>query len=146
MGFRDVAIGKGADALASLLGHAVRHQGPGRIDQYDVAHAQNHKDALDHAERVLEKHRETVAPVVEPDGRYHVPPRLFDEIEGHEPVKRILRRALEAEKPVHMLLVGPPGCGKNQLLQAALCHRPDDLHVRPVHLPARPSGNAAAAD
>lgn len=117
MGFRDVAIGKGADSLVQLLGHAVRHQGPGRVDQHDVDRAK-HEEALSHAERVLAKHRKTVAAESAADGRPRLPPRLFDQVEGHDSIKGLLRNALESEKPVHVLLVGPPASGKTQLLQA----------------------------
>jgi Holliday junction DNA helicase RuvB len=116
VGFKEQAIATGASALTQLLGHAVRHQGPGRVDQDDVDRAQ-HEEALSHAERVLEKHRATAAAAAPDDGRIRIPPRFFGQIEGHEPVKRLLTRALEAEKPVHVLIVGPPGCGKTQLLQ-----------------------------
>jgi Holliday junction DNA helicase RuvB len=52
-------------------------------------------------------------------------PSSFFGIIGHEPVKQMLSMALEAESPVHILLVGPPGCAKTLFLQA-LMHRLKD--------------------
>jgi holliday junction DNA helicase RuvB len=120
MGFRDEVISNGVTSISQLLGHAVRTQGPGRVDQHDVDRAR-HEEALSHADQVLERHRQQVAaetPAEKLRAADRIPRDLFEPVEGHEPIKRILRRALEAEKPVHVLLVGPPGSGKTQLLQA----------------------------
>lgn len=117
---RDHLIGQGIASVTQLLGHAVRYQGPGRVDRHDVDRAR-HEEALSHAERVLEKHRQLQQEhMAEPadDGRIRIPPRLFDDVEGHARVKQLLRAALETEKPVHVLLVGLPGSGKTQFLQA----------------------------
>jgi Holliday junction DNA helicase RuvB len=45
-----------------------------------------------------------------------LPEDLFDVVEGMESAKRVLRLALEADRPVHVLLVGPPGSAKTVLL------------------------------
>jgi hypothetical protein len=45
-----------------------------------------------------------------------IPPDLFEAVEGHDLVKRVLRLALEATRPVHVLLVGPPASAKSLLL------------------------------
>lgn len=47
-----------------------------------------------------------------------ISPTLFDEIVGHQGQKRIILRALEAPKPVHVLMVGPPGTAKTEFLLA----------------------------
>jgi Holliday junction DNA helicase RuvB len=45
-----------------------------------------------------------------------LPADLFDVVEGLEGVKHKLRLALEADRPVHVLLVGPPASAKTVLL------------------------------
>jgi len=40
----------------------------------------------------------------------------FEEIIGHNDVKRILTKAIFSNKPVHVLLVGLPGCAKTMFL------------------------------
>jgi MoxR-like ATPase len=42
---------------------------------------------------------------------------IFNNIYGHQNIKQIMQMALEAEKPVHVLLTGEPGCGKTQFLE-----------------------------
>jgi Holliday junction DNA helicase RuvB len=42
--------------------------------------------------------------------------QLFSLVVGHDKVKTILRYALQAESPIHCLLVGPPGTAKTLLL------------------------------
>jgi MoxR-like ATPase len=43
---------------------------------------------------------------------------LFDEIEGYEDEKWMFKQALESQKPIHILLVGPPGLAKTRFLKA----------------------------
>jgi len=45
-----------------------------------------------------------------------VPDDLFADIIGHEDVKALLRAVLQAEKPVHVLLTGPPALAKSLFL------------------------------
>jgi len=45
-----------------------------------------------------------------------VPTDLFSVIVGFEDVKAVVRRSLEAERPVHVLLVGPPSTAKSLFL------------------------------
>lgn len=45
-----------------------------------------------------------------------VPSDLFNIIVGHENIKTIVRYAIEAEKPVHLLLQGPPASAKTLFL------------------------------
>ena len=41
---------------------------------------------------------------------------LFDDIIGHDEVKELLKACLLAEKPVHVLLAGPPALAKSLVL------------------------------
>ena len=41
---------------------------------------------------------------------------MFDDIVGYEDLKELLREELQAEKPIHVLLVGPPALAKSLFL------------------------------
>ena len=43
---------------------------------------------------------------------------LFDEIIGYEDVKDVFERAIKAERPVHLLLCGPPSSGKSLFMSS----------------------------
>ena len=45
-----------------------------------------------------------------------IPDDLFDFILGHEDIKRLLWRSIGSERPVHVLLVGPPASSKSMFL------------------------------
>jgi Holliday junction DNA helicase RuvB len=45
-----------------------------------------------------------------------LPDDLFEEIIGHDDIKELLRASLLAEKPVHVLLAGPPALAKTLFL------------------------------
>ena len=45
-----------------------------------------------------------------------LPADIFDDIIGHDDVKDLLRATLLAEKPVHVLLAGPPALAKSLFL------------------------------
>jgi Holliday junction DNA helicase RuvB len=42
---------------------------------------------------------------------------LFNEIYGMDDIKELFKRAVYSEKPIHLLLVGPPACAKSSFLQ-----------------------------
>ena len=73
--------------------------------------------------RLSEKGKQAVqgiSEVFEPDaieiGKLDLPEDLFTDIIGHDDVKDLLRAALCAQKPVHVLLVGPPALAKTLFL------------------------------
>ena len=45
-----------------------------------------------------------------------LPDNLFEDVIGHDEVKELLRASLMAEKPVHVLLAGPPALAKTLFL------------------------------
>ncbi|KKK83812.1 hypothetical protein LCGC14_2789610, partial [marine sediment metagenome] len=45
-----------------------------------------------------------------------IPNDLFDFILGHDPIKDLLWRSINSERPVHVLLVGPPATAKSMFL------------------------------
>lgn len=58
-----------------------------------------------------------VKTVEEPDTVLdEIPDDIFDTIVGHEDVKQLFVGSIEAAKPVHILLVGPPASGKTVFL------------------------------
>lgn len=62
---------------------------------------------------LLEAPPESPAPE---SGPLALPPDLFDVVVGHDILKDLFRRALLAEKPVHVLMVGPPSTAKSLFL------------------------------
>ena len=46
-----------------------------------------------------------------------IPDDLFEPIVGHEDVKELFNASIETEEPVHIILVGPPACGKTVFLE-----------------------------
>jgi Holliday junction DNA helicase RuvB len=61
--------------------------------------------------------REETQPAERPHfQKLSLPDDLFDDIIGHEEVKELLRASLLAEKPVHVLLAGPPALAKTLFL------------------------------
>ena len=55
-------------------------------------------------------------------------PRKIDDFVGVEGPKRLFRNLLQAPRPVAVLLVGPPGCGKTTLGLAFADELPGTLH------------------
>ncbi len=45
-----------------------------------------------------------------------IPPDIFDFILGHDQVKDLLWKSINAERPVHVLLVGPPATAKSMFM------------------------------
>jgi len=51
-----------------------------------------------------------------PDESLTLADDMFDDIIGHDEVKELLKAAILAEKPVHVLLAGPPALAKSLFL------------------------------
>jgi Holliday junction DNA helicase RuvB len=60
--------------------------------------------------------KETASPDNQPEPKLNLPDTLFADIIGHEEVKELLTATLLAEKPVHVLLTGPPALAKTLFL------------------------------
>jgi len=73
-----------------------------------------------HGYRLSQKARALLAggpsPVACPEEKMNIPDDLFGDIIGHDEVKELLRACLLAEKPVHVLLAGPPALAKTLFL------------------------------
>ena len=50
------------------------------------------------------------------DQKLALPDDLFEDIIGHDEIKELLRASLQTEKPVHVLLTGPPALAKTLFL------------------------------
>jgi len=59
---------------------------------------------------------QSLAEIAEGQEEAEIPPDLFDFILGHETVKDLLSKSINAERPVHVLLVGPPATAKSMFL------------------------------
>jgi len=49
-------------------------------------------------------------------GAAEIPGDIFDVIEGHDDIKDLVKRALDSEKPVHLLFAGVPASAKTMFL------------------------------
>jgi holliday junction DNA helicase RuvB len=117
-GFRELLVQQSLTFSGQLAGQAIRSRRPAEPPR--TATVEIERPALRDAEALLQQHRALVdaekAGVQKPGG--NISPTIFGDIEGHDDVKRLLLAALQAKKPVHVLLVGPPATGKSQFLQA----------------------------
>jgi len=52
-------------------------------------------------------------------------PEIFNRIYGHELIKQLLKSIIHASAPVHLLLAGPPGCGKTEFCKALKEYYPE---------------------
>jgi len=52
---------------------------------------------------------------------------IFDSVYGHEDIKELLKKIMHASAPVHILLAGPPGCGKTECCKAIADYYPDTI-------------------
>jgi holliday junction DNA helicase RuvB len=55
--------------------------------------------------------------------------RFFDEIIGHEHIKRLFGLALRSQGPSHIILSGPPGSAKTMFLMSLRQHLKDSYFV-----------------
>jgi Holliday junction resolvasome RuvABC ATP-dependent DNA helicase subunit len=114
MGFREVIVQHGSTTVSRLVADGIRSRGaPPRTEPAP----QPARPALDEAERLVEQHRlQQQAEKAGEDGPRQLPAQLFGGIEGHEAIIDTLERAARSARPTHVLLVGPPGGGKTELL------------------------------
>ena len=66
--------------------------------------------------KLIEGATVTEAMKTEQEGKLNVSDSLFEDIIGHDEVKELLKASLLAEKPVHVLLTGPPALAKTLFL------------------------------
>ena len=113
------------ESLAAKLGWRSRDVGiwPGTLTR--LAMASYVEDVYEsnsyHGYRLTEKARAIIGG--EPthveasrDENLEIPADIFDDIIGHDEVKELLRACLTAERPVHVLLTGPPALAKTLFL------------------------------
>jgi Holliday junction DNA helicase RuvB len=53
----------------------------------------------------------------------------FEEIVGHDDIKKIFAKAILSKRPVHLLLVGSPGSGKTMFLTEIMRHHKESYFV-----------------
>jgi len=66
--------------------------------------------------RAVARRKETEDTEIVQTPKLTLPEDLFNDIIGHEGIKELLRACLLAEKPVHVLLAGPPALAKSLFL------------------------------
>jgi Holliday junction DNA helicase RuvB len=67
--------------------------------------------------KALVLNKEKAQPTETPQNpKLELPNNLFEDIIGHDEIKELLRASLLAEKPVHVLLTGPPALAKTLFL------------------------------
>src|SRR5438067_596928 len=121
-GYREIIIQQGAQTVTGWISSTIRNRKPSATA---APMPEPDRPALKAAEELIGRRAslegaEVTEVTTELElGPSLVPSDLFDRIEDREEAKAALRSALESPKPVHILLVGPPGCGKTELLRAA---------------------------
>lgn len=66
--------------------------------------------------REYEELRSVAVTVPEESKAPDIPPDFWDTIEGYDDIKEVFIASLKADKPVHILLVGPPATAKSLML------------------------------
>jgi len=122
----EVEDGLGPECLAAKLGWRSRDVGiwPGSLTNLrmegfveDVYESNSY-----HGYRLTQKARamlvtgEPASAEAPQNQKLEVPEDIFEDIIGHPEVKELLRASLLAEKPVHVLLAGPPALAKTLFL------------------------------
>ena len=117
----------GPESLAGKLGWRSRDVGiwPGTLTKLrmagyieDVYESNSyHGYQLTETARALITGSSLPSPTGTPQGqKLAVPEDIFEDIVGHPEIKELLRASLMAEKPVHVLLSGPPALAKTLFL------------------------------
>jgi len=121
----EVEDGLDPQSLAAKLGWRSRDVGiwPGILTKLAMAGYLEdvYQSNSYHGYRLTEKARVMIAAEANktetpPDEDLDIPADIFDDIIGHDEVKELLRACLTAEKPVHILLTGPPALAKTLFL------------------------------
>ncbi len=91
-----------------LLAGIVKATG-GRKKEYLLASREEVKKALEESEAFEATEERKLEEIKLPDD-------FLDIVEGFDDLKKFIKLSLTAEKPVHILLIGPPGCAKSLIL------------------------------
>ncbi|MEM0385263.1 MAG: AAA family ATPase [Nitrososphaeria archaeon] len=74
---------------------------------------------IEEVERRIREYEESLKQVAKPlptDGKITIPPDFWSSIEGYDDLKELFIASIKSMKPVHILLVGPPGTAKSLML------------------------------
>jgi len=123
----EIEDGLDPESLPAKLGWRSRDVGmwPGTLTKLRMEGliADSYESNSYHGYRLTEKARALISgsslpsPTQTPqDGKLSLPDDMFEDVIGHGEVKDLLRASLMAEKPVHVLLSGPPALAKTLFL------------------------------
>ncbi len=121
----EIEDGIDPESLAGKLGWRSRDVGlwPGNLSKLRMAGfiEDTYESNSYHGYRLSQKARAMLAggPAPVPttlSQKLELPEDLFEDIIGHDDVKALLRASVTAEKPVHVLLAGPPALAKSLFL------------------------------
>jgi len=79
---------------------------------YILKNRESVKKALEEYEKKIEERQQKALELT----TQGLPEDLFDVIEGYDDLKRVIKMSLQADEPVHILLVGSPGTAKTLFL------------------------------
>lgn len=92
--------------IHKLLSAGIVQAFGGRKKEYLLVDREAVIKALEGGEELLTEVKEEIK----------LPDDLFDVVEGFDDLKNFIKLSLTADEPVHVLLVGPPGCAKSLIL------------------------------
>lgn len=118
--YSEIIAGQSAQAATRWVAGAIRK--PRQVSTEGLPEPE--RPALKELERMVRERgggqildEQSGEPVADPSGPLFCPDGMFDRVEDREPAKLVLRSALQAPRPVHVLLRGSPASGKSDLLR-----------------------------
>lgn len=120
--YRELFVEQGTSIVSSGLANAIRRSK--REVELEAPAEPPERPALRAAEELLARHGRSPRGLdqaedaaIDPSGPLFYPDGIFDQVEDREQAKAMLKAALAAPRPVHILLVGDPASGKSDLLR-----------------------------
>jgi hypothetical protein len=115
--YREIVASQSGQIVTRWLGSRIR-----KPRQIDAELPEPDRPALRAAEQLMAERGpgpifDPDGPAPDPSGPLFTPNGLFDSVEDREPAKVMMQAALQAPRPVHVLLVGDPASGKSDLLR-----------------------------
>ncbi|MEM0232893.1 MAG: AAA family ATPase [Candidatus Nezhaarchaeales archaeon] len=74
---------------------------------------------IEEVEKRIQEYEESLRQTAKPlptDGKITIPPDFWSTVEGYDDLKELFMASIRSTKPVHILLIGPPGTAKSLML------------------------------